>query len=146
MTELTDLTDKQRRFVEEYLLDLNATQAAIRAGYSKKTADVQGPRLLGNVRVAAAIAEGKGERTERTEINQDFVVRGLRENYERAMQAQAVYGRGGEKTGVYRYDGPVANKALELLGKHLGMFTDKIEHSGGVTVELIETYPEEAES
>ncbi len=50
------LTPKQQRFVQEYLIDLNATQAAIRAGYSAKTAEVQGPRLVGNVRVAQAVA------------------------------------------------------------------------------------------
>jgi phage terminase small subunit len=53
---MSDLTPRQAKFVQEYLVDLNATQAAIRAGYSEKTADVQGPRLLGNVGVAAAIA------------------------------------------------------------------------------------------
>lgn len=47
---LASLTPKQQRFVAEYLVDMNATQAAIRAGYSQKTADVQGPRLFGNVR------------------------------------------------------------------------------------------------
>ena len=52
---MSDLTPKQARFVEEYLIDLNATQAAIRAGYSTHTADVQGSRLLSNVKVAAAI-------------------------------------------------------------------------------------------
>jgi hypothetical protein len=52
----TELTPKQARFVEEFMIDLNATQAAIRAGYSELTADVHGPRLLGNVGVAAAIA------------------------------------------------------------------------------------------
>lgn len=71
------LTPKQARFVEEYLIDLNATQAAIRAGYSAKTAEVQGPRLLGNVRVAAAIKEAQGKRSERTEITQDMVLREL---------------------------------------------------------------------
>jgi phage terminase small subunit len=51
------LTPRQKRFIAEYLVDLNATNAAIRAGYSEKTAFVQGPRLLGNVRVASYIAE-----------------------------------------------------------------------------------------
>ena len=60
------LTPKQRRFVEEYLVDLNATQAAIRAGYSKKTAEVQGCRLLSNVKVARKIAEAQKARSERT--------------------------------------------------------------------------------
>ena len=61
----SSLTPRQERFVAEYLIDLNATQAAIRAGYSAKTAEVQGPRLLGNVRVAAAIADGQAKRAER---------------------------------------------------------------------------------
>ena len=53
------LTPKQELFVKEHLVDLNATQAAIRAGYSKSTADVQGPRLLGNVRISEEIQEKK---------------------------------------------------------------------------------------
>jgi phage terminase small subunit len=56
------LTPKQARFVEEYLVDLNAKQAAIRAGYSPKTAEVQGCRLLRNVQVAAAIQRAQAER------------------------------------------------------------------------------------
>jgi phage terminase small subunit len=54
--------DKHQRFVEEYLVDLNATQAAIRAGYSPKSAECQGSRLLRNVKVAAAIREAKAAR------------------------------------------------------------------------------------
>ncbi len=69
------LTPKQSLFVKEYLVDLNATQAAIRAGYSAKTADVQGPRLLGNVGVAAAIDKAKRKRAERTEFNADRVLK-----------------------------------------------------------------------
>lgn len=68
------LPARQARFVEEYLVDANATQAAIRAGYSVKTADVQGPRLLGNVGVAAAIARGQAARSERTQITADLVI------------------------------------------------------------------------
>jgi len=68
------LTDKQRLFVREYLVDLNATQAAIRAGYSADTADVQGPRLLGNVRVSEAIDDALTKREQRIEITQDMVL------------------------------------------------------------------------
>ncbi|WP_298966159.1 terminase small subunit [uncultured Roseibium sp.] len=68
------LTDKQARFIEEYLVDLNATQAAIRAGYSEKTANEQGSRLLANVKVSDAIAEAQKERSERTQITQDRVL------------------------------------------------------------------------
>ena len=61
------LTARQQRFVEEYLIDLNATQAAIRAGYSARTAEQQGPRLLGNVGVAGAIAAGRAKATAQAE-------------------------------------------------------------------------------
>src|SRR3546814_11679655 len=62
------ITEKQQRFAEEYLVDLNATQAAIRAGYSVRTAKQQGARLLTNADVAAAITEGRKRQQERTEI------------------------------------------------------------------------------
>lgn len=68
------LTDKQRRFVDEYLVDLNATQAAIRAGYSEKTACEQSSRLLANVKVATAIQEAMKFRSERTQITADMVL------------------------------------------------------------------------
>jgi phage terminase small subunit len=71
------LTHKQARFVEEYLVDLNATQAAIRCGYSPKTAYSQGQRLLKDVEVATAVAEGMAERSKRTEITADNVLREL---------------------------------------------------------------------
>lgn len=71
------MTPKQQRFVDEYLIDLNATQAAIRAGYSAKDADVQGPRLLGNVGIAAAVAKAKAERAEHTGIDAKWVLKRL---------------------------------------------------------------------
>lgn len=122
------LTEKQAEFVRQYLVDLNAKQAAIRAGYSAKTAEQQGSRLLGYAKVLAAIEAAKGERVERTQITQDWVLERLVENVERAMQAEPVYDHEGEPTGEYRYAGNVANKALELIAKHLGMFTEKVEH------------------
>lgn len=71
------LTAKQGRFVEEYLIDLNATQAAIRAGYSEKTARSQGQRLLTNVDIEAAISAAQAKRSERTGITQDRVMQEL---------------------------------------------------------------------
>jgi len=65
---------KQARFVAEYLIDLNATQAAIRSGYSPKTANEQGSRLLANVKVSAALSSAQAERSKRTEITQDMVL------------------------------------------------------------------------
>ncbi len=77
VNETPKLTAKQERFVQEYLIDLNATQAAIRAGYSEKTASVVGCENLTKPNVAEAIAEAKLERSERTEVTQDQVVREL---------------------------------------------------------------------
>lgn len=71
------LNDRQQRFIDEYLIDLNATQAAIRAGYSKKTAYSMGQRLLKHVEVQAAVSEAQEKRAKRTEINQDRVLQEL---------------------------------------------------------------------
>lgn len=73
------LTPKQARFVEEYLVDLNATQAAARAGYSEKTAKQQGGQLLARAEVAEAISAAQAERTKRTKIDADWVLQRLAE-------------------------------------------------------------------
>jgi phage terminase small subunit len=121
------ITDRQQRFVEEYLVDLNATQAAIRAGYSAKTAASQGERLLRNVEISAALTAAQAVRSKRTEITQDYVLDNLRSVVERCMQAEAVLDREGQPTGEFTFNAAGANKGLELLGKHLGMFVNKIE-------------------
>lgn len=72
-----ELTPQQLQFVAEYLIDLNATQAAIRAGYSAKTANQQGSRLLAHAKVSAAIVEAKAARAERNEITADRVIQEL---------------------------------------------------------------------
>lgn len=71
------LTAKQQAFVREYLIDLNATQAAIRAGYSAKTAEQQGSRLLRNAEVQRAVSEGQKERSEKTGITAQWVLERL---------------------------------------------------------------------
>ncbi|MDU6089807.1 MAG: terminase small subunit [Staphylococcus lugdunensis] len=71
------LTDKQEMFCREYLIDLNATQAAIRAGYSEKTANEQGAQNLAKLSIAQRIIELKAERNERVEVNADYVLRRL---------------------------------------------------------------------
>lgn len=106
------LTAKQERFVQEYLVDLNATQAAIRAGYSARTAYSMGQRLLKNVEVQAAIQAAMDKRSQRVEITQDTVVEelakiGLAEAHDYS-------------DADLKYSNKL--KALELLGKHLGMF------------------------
>ena len=105
------LTEKQKRFCEEYLIDLNATQAAIRAGYSVKYADREGHKLVENSRVLDYLNKLRGEQSNRTGITADTVLKEL----EKIALADT------EITGKEKI------KALELLGKHLGMFSDKIE-------------------
>lgn len=121
------MTPKQARFVEEYLKDMNATQAAIRSGYSADSAAQQGERLLRNADVAAEVAKAIGARSDRVQVDQDWVLSRLVQVAERCMQAEPVTDREGEPTGEYRFEAAGANRALELVGKHLGMFTEKLD-------------------
>jgi len=159
------LTAKQARFVAEYLIDLNATQAAIRAGYSAKTAPAQASRLLTNVNVAQAVAAAQQKRSIRTEITQDRVLQelsriaffdirrlytesgALKQPHELDDDAAAVLagidvvemagGLGVEGGNVghvpmYTKKAKIPDKvgALGLAMRHLGMLTDKVQHSG----------------
>ena len=105
------LTPKQEAFVAEYLVDLNATAAAERAGYEHP--NKQGPRMLVNVGIAKAIASAQVKRSERTEITQDYVLTAIKDTIEQ-------YRGGGEGSNPN-----AVLKGAELLGRHLAMFTDK---------------------
>ena len=133
-----EMTPKQERFVEEYLVDLNATQAAIRAGYSEQTARVIGHENLTKPDIQQAIQERQAKRSARVELTQDEVVRDLRELRDICMGRKPVRitevvknAQLGEVTAreveVYALEPTGAGKALDLLGKHLGMFVDKVE-------------------
>lgn len=109
------LTEKQKRFVQEYLVDLNATQAAIRAGYSLKGARTRGSELLAHRNVAEAVETGKAEIAERAGIDHDWVIQGLKEVRDASM----------ERTNAGLTHNPAAaNRSLELIGKHAGMFQE----------------------
>ena len=137
------LTAKRKAFVREYPIDLNATKAAIRAGYSEKTAYSQGQRLLKNVEVADAIQKALAERSERTEITQDYVLTSIMETMERCKQAEPVTYQSGDPVMIdtpdgniapaYKFDAGAVLKGAELLGRHLAMFTDKktVTHHDG---------------
>lgn len=124
------MTAKQRAFVREYQVDRNGTQAAIRAGYSSKTAHVIAHQLLKKNLVAAAVAKSTEKLEEKAGVSVAWVMERLKSNAERAMQAEAIVSRGGETKGEYVYSGAVANRALELLGKQIGMFIDRKEIAG----------------
>lgn len=106
------LTDKQTAFVREYLVDLNATQAAIRAGYSERTAYSVGQRLLKKVEIQRAVAAAQAKRARRVEIKAEDVLRGVIEVTTQARDS------GDLKTAL---------KGYELQGKHLGMWTEKVK-------------------
>lgn len=141
---MNELTDKQKAFVNEYLIDLNATQAAIRAGYSAKNADKIGSQLLGKSRVSAEIQNKMAKREKRTEITQDRVLKELATigffqitDFMKVEKGQlvikdtsdvelenipAISGIKATQFGLdVRFHDKV--KALELIGEHLGMWT-----------------------
>ena len=161
------LTAKQKRFIDEYLVDFNGTQAAIRAGYATRSAEVTAAKLLRNAKVQAEISRRQKDLQRRTEVTQERVVRELarvafadaashvqvrlREvpcpdgtrarvpvvevkptaeltDDQRAAIAQIKQGANGIE--VKMYD---KIKALELLGRHIGMFNDKLELKATVT-------------
>lgn len=152
------LTAKQARFVSEYLIDLNASQAALRAGYKNGE---KGRQLVPKSNVAEAIREAMAEREKRTQITQDRVVneiakiafgdmrdvmewgpRGvrLRPSSEIPADAAAFVSEVSETTtetgGSLKLKTNDKLKALELLGRHLGAFQDKVDVTGGLKIEI----------
>ena len=148
------LTAKQKMFVSEYLIDLNATQAAIRAGYSEKTADRIGPELLGKTCVDKAIQGAMEERSKRTNITADKVLNEIASiafddisNYlefftdaegnvrtvikdSRTINTKNISEVSCGKDGTFRFKLYCKDNALSMLGKHLKLFTDKTELTG----------------
>ena len=149
------LTGKQQRFVEEYVVDLNATQACIRAGYAPKAASVTGTRTLANAKVQAALAKVLTKRSKRTEITADNVLR----EYARLAFADVtdvVSVRGSTVTVKSFEDLPKSvtaaiaevsetkdglrlkfhskTQALEALSRHLGLFNDKLHVEGRLSL------------
>ena len=138
------LTDKQELFCHEYLVDLNATQAYIRVfdNVTYDTARTNSSRLLSNANISARVAELMKERVERLNINQDWVILSLLDIRQKASVAEPVLKwnhetKTMEETGEYVFDSNGANKATELIGKHMGMFKDKVEHSGKIEGQTI---------
>lgn len=155
---MAKLNEKQRRFVDEYLIDLNATQAAIRAGYSVKTANEQGSQLLAKLSIQSEISRKMAERSKRTGVNQDRVVLELAK-LAFVKMTDVVDGHGKIRTDASEEDLACIEsvkykssesengssierevkispklKALELLGKHLGMWDDRLDVSVNIPV------------
>ncbi len=166
MVDEKQLSDKREVFCQEYLVDLNATQAAIRAGYSPKTAQEQSSRLLLNVIIQDRITELMAKRSERTEITADSVIQELALLGFSNMGDYATYGNNGvtltpsneltrgqlaclsevsERVSIgsrtTKFKLHDKKGSLELLGRHLELFTDKVKHDvsdtlGGILGDL----------
>lgn len=161
---MTKLTDKQELFCREYLIDLNATQAAIRAGYKESTAQEQSSRLLSNVMVQSYILELKQQRNERNKIDADYVLKRLTEidqmdvadilnhngdllpikEWPKVWRTTlsgldiAIMGSGDTEAIMKKIKWPDKVKNLELLGKHVDVqaFKEKTETTINVVDEV----------
>lgn len=157
------MTNKQKRFCEEYMIDLNATQAAIRAGYSAKTANEQGAQLLAKLSIRARIDVALAEQSKRTGVTADRVVRELAKVAFVNSQDVIDFDSATIKSDAARDDTAAISsvkvktipmpdgdgvereikmadklKALELLGRRLGLFTDNVNVSGEGVVQIVD--------
>lgn len=166
---MAKLTAKQQKFVDEYLIDLNATQAAIRAGYKKtEYTDTNANKLLENTRIREAVDKSMAERSRRTGISQDRVIQELARiafvNPKNIIDFEDASVRPDvteddlaciQSVKVKTTDGPKGTsmerevklndkmKALEQLGKHLGMFTEKVELDADMDLNITIDYGED---
>lgn len=120
MFKKAKLNEKQYRFVQEYIVDYNATQAAIRAGYSPKTAYSNGQRLLKHAEVQAAIKEIQDKATDKAIVDRNMVLAGLLKEAEFKGQGASHAAR---------------VSAWEKIGKTMGMFIDKTENNTNIQIE-----------
>lgn len=136
MPDITDLvpagelTDKQLRFAQEYLIDCNGARAAKAAGYSEDRARQTARELLQNVTVARVIAEQRKKLSDETHVTPGVIINNLLENYSRALQQEPVLEFDPKEkamvpSGEWKYDGQTANRAMELIAKMLGYIDNK---------------------
>ena len=126
------LKDKHERFCLEYTIDYNGTKAAIRAGYAEKTANRTASDLLSKPDILARVRQLQEEQAKRLSISSDWVLIRLCETLEKCMAVAPVMEWDPDEkckveTGEYVFDSKGALKALELIGKQLGMFEDKLK-------------------
>lgn len=133
---------RHERFAQALAAGKTADEAYQEAGYAENRGNAT--RLKANESVRARVAELQGRITEGVVLTRQWVLERLIENANRAMQAEAATAKDGKPTGIYSYEGSVANRALELLGKELGMFVDRSSVDQVVSVaEPVDRPPDE---
>ena len=140
----TKMTAKQKRFCDEYLIDLNATQAAIRAGYSKKSAYAIGEQNLKKLELQNYIEERLKEKEDSLIAKQDEVLKYLTSvmRGETKSSVLAMVGDGVQEVIQKPPDERERTKAAELLGRRYRLFTDKVEVEGAVPIVIVDDIDE----
>ena len=148
---MAKMTAKQRRFCDEYIISLNATQAAIKAGYSKKTAGVIGDENLKKPYIKEYIAERMAEKEDELIADQDEVLKYLTsvmrgDSYSEIVVVEGVgNGESSARTMQKAPDEKERLKAAELLGKRYGLYTEKIEQAVDMELNITVDYGDDAE-
>lgn len=132
VTTVPSITPKQERFCQEYIVDYNGAQAAVRAGYAANSARKTASRMLTNADILARVRELQREQTARLALTQDYVLQQLVDTYRCCREPEPVLvydpdAGGMVESGKYQFDSKGALRALELIGKHLGMYQDKLK-------------------
>lgn len=142
MVKTMALSDKQMNFVNEYMKDMNASAAYLRAGYncSEEAARRAASRLLTNVDVQDEIRTRTDKIAQESDISVQWVLKSFKEIAERCMQAEPIIDKESGDVVEYRFDSSGANKALENIGRYLGMFNDKLKVDATVTKKLEEFF------
>lgn len=149
---MAKMTAKQQRFCDEYLIDLNATQAAIRAGYSEKYAHTNANKLLQITTIKDFIAERMAEKQDALIADQDEVLKYLTAVMRGKSEAEIVVVEGtGEgyseaRTMQKAPDEKERLKAAELLGKRYGLYTEKVEQQVDMELQITVDYGDEDEN
>jgi len=127
---MANLTDKQKRFCLEYIVDYNATQAAIRAGYSFDTAKNIGCENLSKPYLREYINKLIEKVDTKTWLSKEYVLNGFKKIFDKCSNSGPVVDDDGELVDIIKFDAAGANKSLEQLGKHLALFTENINLGG----------------
>lgn len=130
------LTEPQAKFVLEYCVDMNATQAALRVNNKipNESARSQGCLHLSKPKIIQAVNYVLSEKRERSEVTADWIMHKLKTIIDRCMQVEPVLDKDGQPVGAHTFDAGNACKALELAGRHIGMWNDKLKIDGQINI------------